>query len=74
MGVLQWEDDWIGEPDMKKLTVQNFGQIKKADVDFADLNVFVGPQATGKRVFLQLVKLLLDNGPVIEEFKCYSTD
>ena len=46
------------------LRIENVGQIKKAEIDFGDLTVFVGPQATGKSIALQLLKLLLDTGQV----------
>lgn len=59
---------------MNRLTIQHLGQIQNADITFRDLNVFVGPQATGKSVFLQLVKLLIDSGPVLHEFRRYNID
>lgn len=40
-------------------------QIKNADIEFGDLTVLIGPQATGKSIFLQLVKLLFDDQAVI---------
>jgi predicted ATPase len=46
---------------MKNIRVTNFGQIKKADINFGNLTLFVGPQATGKSILLQLIKLSLDN-------------
>ena len=46
---------------MKNIKVANLGQIKKADITFGDLTLFVGPQATGKSILLQLIKLLLDS-------------
>ena len=54
---------------MQRLTVEHFGQIKKADVRFGDLTVLVGPQASGKSIFLQLLNLLVDNGFVRSEMK-----
>ncbi|MEW5764476.1 MAG: AAA family ATPase [Acidobacteriota bacterium] len=52
---------------MKRLSVRSFGPVVEADVRFGDLTVFVGPQATGKSIFLQLVKLLVDAGPIRKE-------
>jgi hypothetical protein len=49
--------------------VENLGPIKSADVTFGDLTVFVGPQATGKSIFLQLLKLLVDTNYVKYEFR-----
>ena len=51
------------------LRVKNFGPIKNADVVFRDLTVLVGPQATGKSVFLQLLKLMIDVKHIRYEFK-----
>lgn len=44
----------------KRLRAERVGPIAKADIRFADLTVFVGPQATGKSIFLQLFKLIVD--------------
>jgi len=57
-----------------RLAVTNFGPIKKADVAFGDLNVIVGPQATGKSLFLQLLKLLLDTDTICHDFLRFSAD
>ncbi|HBT78184.1 MAG TPA: hypothetical protein DEB39_14965 [Planctomycetaceae bacterium] len=54
---------------MKRLFVQNFGQLKSAEVTFGDLTVFTGPQASGKSVFLQLFKLLLDKDLVGDKLR-----
>lgn len=51
------------------LGVENFGPVKSANVEFGDLTVLVGPQATGKSVFLQLLKLLVDVRHIKYEFK-----
>src|SRR3990172_536337 len=57
-----------------KLLLENIGQIRKADVTFGDLTVLVGPQATGKSIFLQFLKLLVDPGHVLAELKKYGLD
>jgi hypothetical protein len=54
--------------------VLNTGQIKDAKIEFGDLTVLVGPQATGKSIFLQLFKLLIDAGAVLAEMKRYGLD
>jgi hypothetical protein len=62
---------------MKKLptlNIQNLGQIKEASLSFGDLTVFVGPQATGKSIALQLLKLMVDAGKVQEEMGRYGID
>lgn len=59
---------------MKKLRLTNVGQIRNADIEFGDLTVFVGPQATGKSIALQMVKLLVDSGPTRRRLKQYGVD
>ncbi|MCB9527675.1 MAG: AAA family ATPase [Myxococcales bacterium] len=43
-----------------KLELTDLGPIESADIRLADLTVLVGPQATGKSLFVQTLKLLLD--------------
>ena len=57
-----------------KISVSNIGQIKNAEVTFGDLTVFVGPQATGKSIFLQLLKLVIDAPSVQAEFQRFGID
>jgi hypothetical protein len=57
---------------MKRLEVRHFGPIEAGAVEFGDLTLMVGPQATGKSLFLQLVKLLMDAGPISEEMKRFN--
>jgi hypothetical protein len=49
----------------QRLKLTNIGPIAEADVHFGDLTVLVGPQATGKSIFLQFLKLLLDANPIL---------
>jgi hypothetical protein len=42
----------------ERLVIENFGPIKKADIDLRELTVFVGPQATGKSLAAQVVYFL----------------
>ena len=56
------------------LNIKNLGQIKEASLTFGDLTVFVGPQATGKSIALQLLKLVIDAGQVQEEMTRYGID
>lgn len=58
----------------KRIEIGNIGQIKKADIRFGDLTVLVGPQATGKSIFLQLLKLVVDAPSVQNEFKHFGID
>ena len=55
-----------------RLTMQNVGPIRSADVTFGDLTVIVGPQATGKSIFLQTLKLVLDRPAIHDTFKRYN--
>jgi len=45
---------------MDVLELSNIGQIQKARIEFGDLTVLVGPQATGKSITLQLLNGLVD--------------
>jgi hypothetical protein len=56
------------------LQVSHIGPINRADVSFGDLTVLVGPQATGKSIFLQLLKLLVDTGAVLDHLKRYGLE
>ena len=56
---------------MTQLSIKNLGQIKSANIDFGDLTLFVGPQATGKSILLQLIKLLLDGENIGETLMKY---
>ncbi len=56
------------------LVISNLGQITRADIQFGDLTVLVGPQATGKSILLELLKLLVDTGAVLDELKRYGLD
>ena len=44
-----------------KLEVKNLAQIKEGTVEFGDFTLIVGPQASGKSIFLQLLKLVIDS-------------
>ncbi|MCP5524840.1 MAG: AAA family ATPase [Verrucomicrobiales bacterium] len=58
----------------QQLRVENFGPIRQADVTFSDLTVLVGPQATGKSILLQLLKLLVDTAYIKREFNRAGVD
>jgi hypothetical protein len=57
-----------------QLSLTNVGQIKEAQLDFGHLTVLVGPQATGKSIALQFLKLALDAGHVQAELGRYGID
>lgn len=56
---------------MTQLSIKNLGQIKSANIYFGDLTLFVGPQATGKSILLQLIKLLMDGENIGETLMKY---
>jgi hypothetical protein len=56
------------------LQIQSLGQIKESRLEFGDLTVLVGPQATGKSIAVQLLKLMVDAGHVQEEMARYGID
>lgn len=58
------------KPDL--LRIKKLGPIRAADVTFGDLTVIVGPQATGKSIFLQTLKLVLDRDHIQDTFKHHS--
>jgi predicted ATP-binding protein involved in virulence len=45
---------------MEHIKIKALGPINEADIRFGDLTLFVGPQASGKSIMLQLVKLIID--------------
>ena len=59
---------------MKSLKLTSLGQIPQADISFGDLTVFVGEQASGKSILLQLVKLVLDAGDITQTLKKHGFD
>jgi hypothetical protein len=50
--------------NIKQMCLENVGQIKSANIEFGDLTVLVGQQATGKTLFLEMMKLAADTGHV----------
>lgn len=59
---------------MNRITLTSLGQISKADISFGDLTVFVGEQASGKSILLQLVKLILDTDNITRTLKTQGFD
>jgi hypothetical protein len=56
------------------LKVENFGPLGSAEVRIRGLTVLVGPQAAGKSIFLQLLKLLVDAAHIKFEFRRANID
>ncbi|MFZ4573771.1 MAG: AAA family ATPase [Phycisphaerales bacterium] len=59
---------------MNTLTLKNIGPIGEAEITPGDLTVLVGPQATGKSIALQMLKLLVDKGHVHQQLEHYGID
>lgn len=57
---------------MEHLKIKSFGPIEEADVRFGDLTLLVGPQASGKSIFIQLLKLLIDKNNIRKTLEQYS--
>ena len=60
--------------NIEQLTLQRVGQLDSADVGFGDLTVLVGRQATGKTIFLELLKLIADKGHVHSQLTKHGFD
>ncbi|MCS6928772.1 MAG: hypothetical protein NZM43_04660 [Saprospiraceae bacterium] len=56
------------------LKVRCLGQILEGTVEFGDLTLLVGSQASGKSIFLQLLKLLIDRHQAFENLKKHGYD
>ena len=61
-------------PDIQRIEATDIGPVAKADIRFGNLTVFVGPQATGKSIFLQLLKLLLDKPAIHRELRKFGIE
>jgi hypothetical protein len=54
---------------LEVLELENVGPIRRAEVHFGDLTVLVGPQATGKSIFLEFLKLMVDRRSVFHTMR-----
>lgn len=57
---------------VNRIRAKNIGPVREADISFGDLTIFVGPQATGKSIFLQVLKLLVDKASIHETMRHFS--
>lgn len=57
-----------------RLQLRNVGPIAEADLTFSDLTILVGPQATGKSIALQFLRLMVDTGAVQEQMVRHGLD
>lgn len=62
------------KPKPPALEVRQLGQIREGVVSFGDLTLLVGGQASGKSIFLQLLKLLIDRHQVFENLQKHGYD
>jgi len=58
-----------GSAGLPTLTVENFAQLQYVELPRADLVVLVGPQATGKSLVLELLKLAIDRNRIVRVLK-----
>ena len=57
---------------MDNLKLKSFGPIEEANVTFGDLTLLVGPQASGKSIFIQLLKLIIDKKHIRKTLEQYN--
>ncbi|WP_287621078.1 AAA family ATPase [Parabacteroides sp.] len=57
---------------MDSLNVKNFGPIKDVNVSLGDLTLLIGPQASGKSLFLELFKLVNDHAHILSTLRKYN--
>ena len=57
---------------MNRFSIYQFGPIDNVSVDFGDLTILVGPQASGKSVTLETLKLAVDHDHIIETLDRYN--
>lgn len=57
---------------MESLNIKNFGPIGNVNVTFGDLTFLVGPQASGKSLFLELLKYIIDKEFILSTLRKYN--
>lgn len=60
--------------EIRKISIKKLGPLHQAEMEAGDLTVLVGPQATGKSLCLQSIKLFLDAGNIKEILRGYGFD
>lgn len=55
-----------------ELSISNFGPIKEANINFGDLTFLIGPQASGKSLSLELLKLIIDKSHIVSTLRNYN--
>jgi hypothetical protein len=59
---------------MKSLKLKNIGPITEANIEFGDLTVFVGGQAMGKSIAMEMVKMIEDSGYIRQRMESFGLD
>ncbi len=59
------------EAKIETLKIEQFGPLQEADVKIGDITLLVGPQASGKSLFIQMLNLLLDYPAILKTLKSY---
>ncbi len=57
---------------MNRFSVKQLGPIEDVSIDFGDLTILVGPQASGKSIILETLKLVVDHDSVINTLDRYN--
>lgn len=57
---------------MEKFSIQQFGPIDNISIDFGDLTILVGPQASGKSITLETLKLAIDRDYIVDTLDRYN--
>lgn len=57
---------------MKNVKISNLGFLRYANVNIGDLTIITGTQASGKSVFLQMFKLMMDRCHILNTLEKYS--
>lgn len=55
-----------------KIILKDFGPISNLDINLGDLTILIGAQASGKTLFLQMLKLLVDEDQIITTLNKYN--
>lgn len=59
---------------MRTLKLKNIGPITEANIEFGDLTVFVGGQAMGKSIAMEMVKIIEDSGYIRQRMESFGLD
>ncbi|MDP2335642.1 MAG: AAA family ATPase [Bacteroidota bacterium] len=57
---------------MENIKIKSLGPIEDANVNFGNLTLLVGPQASGKSIFIQMLKLIIDKKHIRKTLEQYN--